>query len=124
MGLDSNQNLTVAPYAPTTAWSYHVQSAAAQSDVTVKAAPATGQSIYVTDIVISNGSANALTVLFEEGTTTGVLGTYYLPGTIGSNIQISFKTPKKLTAATLMSVTTTQAVSVIYTIDVTGYTGP
>lgn len=103
-------------------WSYHEDSSSALTDTTVQAAPAAGLSIYVTDIVVSIGAATAFNVFFEEGTTTKILGPYYLEAINGRGFVMSFRTPKKLTAATLLSVTTSAAIA--HAIDVMGFIAP
>lgn len=102
-------------------WSYHENSSSALTDTSVKAAPAAGFSIYVTDIVVSLGSASAFNIFFEEGSTT-ILGPYYLEAVNGRSIHIGFQTPKKLTAATALTVTTSAAVA--HSIDITGFIAP
>jgi hypothetical protein len=102
-------------------WSYHENSSSALTDTSVKAAPASGFSIYVTDIIISLGAATALNVFFEEGSTT-ILGPYYLEAVNGRSIHIGFQTPKKLTSATALTITTSAAVA--HSIDVTGFIAP
>lgn len=111
--------LHVLPHGPRV-WSYHENSASTLTDTSVKAAPGAGLSLYVTDIVVSLGAATALNVLFEEGTTTTVLGPFYLEAVSGRGLAIQFRTPKKLTANTALSVTTSAAV--LHSIEVLGYT--
>jgi hypothetical protein len=75
-------------------------------------------SVFVTDIVVSTGAATAMNVFFEESTTT-VLGPYYLEATAGRGFALHFNTPKKITAGTTLTVTTSAAIA--HSIDVTGY---
>ena len=77
-------------------------------------------SLYVTDIVCSTGAATALNIFFEESTTT-VLGPWYLEAVAGRGLSIHFGTPKKITANTALTVTTSAAIA--HSVDVTGYTG-
>jgi hypothetical protein len=100
-------------------WSYHENSSSALTDTSVKGAPGSGLSLYVTDIVISNGSTTALNVFFEEGSTT-ILGPFYLEAVNGRGLAIQFRTPKKCTANTALTVTTSAAVA--HSIEVLGYT--
>lgn len=108
------------PHGPQV-WSYHENSSNALTDASVHAAPAAGLSLYVTDIVLSTGAATALNVFFEEGAST-VLGPYYLEAVAGRGLALHFQTPKKITAATALTVTTSAAIA--HGIDVTGYTAP
>ena len=100
-------------------WSYHENSSNALTDAEVHAAPAAGLSLYVTDVIISLGAATALNVFFEEGSTTK-LGPYYLEAVNGRSIHLRFATPKKITAATALTVTTSAAVA--HSIDCMGFT--
>lgn len=104
---------------PGTPWSYHENSALALTDAEVQANPGGSLSLYVTDIVVSTGFATAFNVFFEEGANT-VLGPYYLEATAGRGVAIAFDTPKKITAATALTVTTSAAIA--HCIDVTGFT--
>lgn len=111
----------VHPHGPQI-WSYHENSSSALTDTTVHASPGAGLSLYVTDIVCSTGAATALNIFFEEGTTTTVLGPYYLEAVAGRGFALHFITPKKITAATSLTVTTSGAIA--HSIDVTGYVAP
>ena len=100
-------------------WSYHENSSSALTDVSVQGAPAAGYSIFVTDIIVSTGAATALNVFFEEGAST-ILGPYYLEAVAGRGLALHFVTPKKITAATALTVTTSAAIA--HGIDVLGFT--
>src|SRR5574342_631575 len=89
-----------------------------QTDTTVKAAPGVGLSLYVTDIVIVCNAA--VTVTIEESTTT-LKFRYYASGQ-GDGVAHSFRVPIKITANTLISVTTSAAVTVFLSLN--GYTAP
>jgi hypothetical protein len=100
-------------------WSYHSNGSTALTDAVVHAAPGAGLSLYVTDIVFSSGAATAINAFFEEGVTT-VLGPWYLEAVAGRGLAIHFNTPKKITANTALTVTTSAAIA--HSVDVTGYT--
>ena len=108
------------PHGPQV-WSYHVNGSSALTDTTVHASPGAGLSLYVTDIVVSSGAATAMNVFFEEGATT-VLGPYYLEAVAGRGVALHFQVPKKITAATALTVTTSAAIA--HSVDVTGFTAP
>lgn len=108
------------PHGPQV-WSYHENSSLALTDASVHAAPGVGLSLYVTDIVCSTGAATALNVFFEEGVTT-VLGPYYLEAVAGRGLALHFQTPKKITANTALTITTSAAIA--HGIDVTGFIAP
>ena len=116
---DPDGSLFVLPHGPQI-WSYHVNGSAALTDASVHAAPGAGLSLYVTDIIISLGAATAINVFFEEGSTT-VLGPFYLEAVNGRGLAIQFRTPKKITANTALTVTSSGAVA--HSIDVQGYVG-
>ena len=113
--------LYVIPTGPQT-WSYHENSSSALTDTTVHAAPGAGLSLYITDVKFSTNAATAFSLLIEEGTTTTVLGPWYLEAVAGRGASINFSTPKKITANTLISVTTTGAIA--HSIDILGFIAP
>lgn len=108
------------PHGPQV-WSYHSDGSSALTDATVHAAPGAGLSLYVTDIVISTGAATALNAFFEEGASK-VLGPYYLEAVAGRGCVVRFLTPKKITANTALTVTTSAAIA--QCVDVTGFIAP
>lgn len=110
----------VHPHGPQV-WSYHSNGSTALTDASVHAAPGAGLSLYVTDIVISSGAATAMSAFFEEGAST-VLGPYYLEAVAGRGVGIHFQTPKKITANTALTVTTSAAIA--HSVDITGFTAP
>lgn len=110
----------VIPCGPQT-WSYHSNGSTALTDASVHAAPGAGLSLYVTDIVVSSGAATAMNAFFEEGAST-VLGPYYLEAVAGRGCVIHFQTPKKITANTALTVTTSAAIA--HSVDVTGFIAP
>lgn len=116
LATDRDGSLYVRPHGPQV-WSYHFDGSAAQTDTSVQGAPGVGLSLYVTDVVISLGAATALNVFFEEGATK-VLGPYYLEAVNGRGLHIRFGTPKKITANTAL--TFTSSASVAHCVDVTG----
>lgn len=119
LATDFDGSLHVRPHGPQL-WSYHVNGSSALTDASVHAAPGANLSLYVTDIVFSSGAATAINMFFEESTTT-VLGPYYLEATAGRGMSVHFQTPKKITANTALTVTTSAAIA--HSIDVTGYIG-
>jgi len=114
---DLNRRLYVNTTHPQM-WSYHENSSSALTDATVAADPGDGYSIFVTDIVFSTGAATACNIFFEEGASV-VLGPYYLEAVAGRGLVIHFGTPKKITASTALTVTTSAAIA--HGLDVCGY---
>lgn len=102
-------------------WSYHENSSSALTDASVQAAPGAGLSVYITDIMLSNGAATALNLFIEEGAST-VLGPYYLEAVVGRSLHVRFKTPKKGTANTAITVTTSAAIA--HGLDILGFIAP
>lgn len=102
-------------------WSYHENSSNALTDAAVQGAPVGGFSIYITDIIFSNGSSSSLSVFIEEVSTT-ILGPYYLEAVAGRSIHLRFSTPKKCTAATAITATTSAAVA--HSLDILGFIAP
>lgn len=118
LATDRDGSLFSRPHGPQV-WSYHANGSSALTDASVHAAPGAGLSLYVTDVVVSLGAATALNVFFEEGAST-VLGPWYLEAINGRGLHIQFQTPKKITANTALTVTTSAAVA--HSVDVTGFT--
>ena len=102
-------------------WSYHENSSSALTDTSVQAAPGVGLSIYITDISVSTGAATALNFFLEEGATT-VFGPIYLEATAGRSWAAQFKTPKKITANTAVTITTSAAI--LHSVDIQGFIAP
>jgi hypothetical protein len=99
-------------------WDYHENSSSALTDAVVEAAPGAGLSLYVTSIVFSKGAASVINVFFEEGAST-VLGPFYVASGSGQGFVIHFPTPKKITANTALTITT--SASIAHGIDVIGF---
>lgn len=96
--------------------------ATAQTDNPIVSAPGANLSLYITDIILSNG-ATAGTILIEEDTAsakTTLLGPYYL----GANSGMSkhFNTPVRVTAN--KDIGYTSATVTTHTVTVCGYTAP
>ena len=118
LATDRDGAVFVRPYGPQI-WSYHENSSSALTDASVHVLPGAGLSLYVTDIVVSTGAATAMNIFFEEGAST-VLGPWYLEAVAGRGLSLHFQTPKKITANTALTVTTSAAIA--HSIDVTGFT--
>ncbi len=118
LAMDRDGAIFAHPHGPQV-WSYHVDGSSALTDATVHAAPGAGLSLYVTDIIVSSGAATAMNVFFKEGATK-VLGPWYLEAVAGRSMHIRFGTPKKVTANTALTVTTSAAIA--HSVDVTGFT--
>lgn len=112
--------LFVIPTGPQS-WTYHVNGSAALTAAVVHAAPAAGLSLYVTDITFSSGAATAINAVFLEGA-ANVLGPYYLEAVAGRGCALHFGTPKKITAATALTLTTSAAIA--HSVDVQGFIAP
>ena len=102
-------------------WSYHSNGSAALTDAAVQAAPGVGLSVYITDIIFSTGAATACNIFFEEGAKT-ILGPYYIEAIAGRGLALHFTTPKKCTANTALTVTTSAAIA--NGLDVLGFISP
>jgi len=102
-------------------WSYHENSSSALTDTSVHGTPGVGLSLYVCTVVFSTGAATAWNIFFEEGAAT-VLGPWYLEAVAGRGGVIKFDPPKKITANTALTVTTSAAIA--HSIDMTGFVAP
>ena len=117
IAVDRDGAVFTRPFGPRM-FTYHEDSSSALTDVSVHAAPAAGLSLYITDIVVSIGADTLFNVFFEEGSTK-VLGPWYLEAVNGRGLAVHFGTPKKITAATALTVTTSAAIA--HSIDITGF---
>ncbi len=117
LGADRNGILYVNTFHPRT-WHVSAEQTTAVTDTTVKAAPGSGLSLYITDILLSCDGATD--VLFEEGTSTQKFK-HYSDGQ-GSGFTWHAQQPMKITGNTLFSVSSSIAVDISYT--VSGFTAP
>lgn len=85
------------------------------------AAPATGLSLYITDVSVSNAGATLSTVSLLPTAGTAVID--ITAAATGGGGSMNFQTPIKLAAATGLSVTTSAASTTVY-VTVTGYIAP
>jgi hypothetical protein len=118
LATDFDGAVYVRPHGPQV-WSYHLDTSSAQTDTQVHASPGAGLSLYVGSIVFSSGAATAINLFFEEGASK-VLGPFYLEAVAGRGMAITFNPPKKITAATALTLTTSAAIA--HSVDVTGFT--
>jgi hypothetical protein len=100
-------------------WTYHLNTSTAQTDTTVHAAPGSGLSLYVGTIVFSSGAGTAINMFLEEGAST-VMGPYYLEAVAGRGMAVQFNPPRKITANTALTLTT--SASIAHSVDITGFT--
>lgn len=118
---DRNRRLLVSSTHPNL-WRGNENNATAQTDNPIKSAPGANLSLYITDIILSNG-ATAGTFLIEEdtaGAKTTLLGPYYLG--INSGMSKKFQTPVRCTANKDIGYTTVTVTT--HTVTVIGYTAP
>lgn len=94
----------------------------AQTNNQLKTAPGASLSIYITDVVVSNGAtAGSLKLVEDEGGTPAQIGgTMYLG--INGGAVINWKTPKKLTANKSLGFTSTTVTT--HSIEIHGYIAP
>lgn len=118
---DRNRRLLVSNIHPFL-WKANENHSSAQTNNELKAAPGAGLSLYVTDIVISNGATAGTVKLVEDtgGTPADLLGPVYLG--INAGMSKKFATPIRLTADKNLGFTSTLATT--HTIFVSGYTAP
>jgi len=90
--------------------------ASAQTNASVQAAPGASLSLYITDVIISNG-ATAGNITLLDGSGGSVLLELY--PAINGGLTHSFRNPIKLTANTALCITSTTVTT--HTVTVTGY---
>jgi hypothetical protein len=118
LATDWDGSLFVRPHGPQV-WTYHLNTSTAQTDTTVHAAPGSGLSLYVGTIVFSSGAGTAINMFLEEGAST-VMGPYYLEAVAGRGMAVQFNPPRKITANTALTLTT--SASIAHSVDITGFT--
>lgn len=115
---DMQRNLIVNQTHPRF-WHVSADYAAAQTNTSVKAAPGASLSLYITDIMISNG-ATAGNVTLLDGSGGTVL--YEIYPAINGGVSQQLRSPIKLTANTALCITSTTVTT--HSIFVSGYIGP
>jgi len=97
-------------------WDVSADYAAAQTNATVKAAPGASLSLYITDVIISNGATAGNITLLDGSGGTVLLELY---PAINGGLAHSFRNPLKLTANTLLAITSTTVTT--HSVTVSGY---
>jgi hypothetical protein len=100
-------------------WHVSADYSGAQTNTSVKAAPGASLSLYITDLVISNG-ATAGNVTLLDGSGGTVLFEIY--PAINGGVSKEFRNPIKLTANTALCITSTTVTT--HSIFVSGYIAP
>lgn len=93
--------------------------ASAQTNATVQAAPGASLSLYITDVIISNGATAGNITLLDGSGGTVLLEIY---PAINGGMTHSFRNPLRLTANTLLAITSTTVTT--HSVTVTGYIAP
>lgn len=103
-------------------WSASDNQSSAQTNTELKATPGSGLSLYVTDIIISNGATAGNIKLVEDtgGTPVDVLEVMYFA--INGGAVISLRTPIKITANKNLGYTSVDCTS--HSVTVCGYIAP
>lgn len=102
-------------------WSATANYAAAQTDTELKATPGAGLSLYITDIIISNGPVAGNVKLVEDtASAVDILEVMYFAANGGA--VLSLKTPIKLTANKNLGVTSVSSTD--HSVTVSGYIAP
>lgn len=118
---DRNRRLLVNEMHPNS-WSLFEDHTSAQTTNQLKVAPGTNLSLYITDIVISNGATAGTVKIVEDegGTPVQKTQTFYLA--INGGAAIHYKTPIRLT--TNKSLGFTSGTVTTHSIEVHGYVAP
>ena len=115
---DNNRRLYVNDVHPRF-WSVSADYGSAQTNASVKAAPGASLSLFVTDIMLSNGAvAGNVTLLDGSGGTV----LFELYPAINGGAVLNLRTPIKLTANTALCITSTTVTT--HSIFVSGYIAP
>lgn len=100
-------------------WTLSADYASAQTNTSLKAAPAGSLKLYITDVIISNGATAGNVTLLNGSGGTVLLELY--PG-INGGLAHSFRTPIALTANTALCITSTTVTT--HSVTICGYTAP
>lgn len=102
-------------------WSVTANYGAAQTDTALKAAPGAGYSLYITDVIISNGpTAGSVKLVEKTASSTDIMELMYFA--INGGASISLQTPIKLTANENLGITSVTCTD--HSITVCGFTAP
>lgn len=118
---DANRRLYVNPVHPRL-WTATADYSSAQTNTEIQAAPGASLSLYITDVVVSNGAV-AGTVKFVESTAASPatkISPLYLA--INGGAALHFKTPIKLTANKNFGITS--VTSTTHSVTINGFTAP
>lgn len=118
---DRNRRLLVNTAHPN-AWTLFEDHTTAQTNNQLKAAPGANLSLYITDVVVSNGATAGSIKLVEDegGTPVQISQTIYMA--INGGAVIHWNTPKRLTANKTLGFTSTTVTT--HSIEVHGYIAP
>ena len=119
--MDRNRRMLVNQVHPNS-WTVTHAETSAQTDHELKAAPGAGLSLYVTDIIISNGATAGTVIVELDGASakTPIIGPLYLA--ISGGAVINLKTPIRITAN--KNIALTSATVTTHSITINGYTAP
>lgn len=100
-------------------WTLADQETSAQTDKELKAAPGAGLSLYITDIIISNGATAGTVIIEGDGASakTKLVGPLYLASNGGA--VINFKTPIKVAANKNIALTSAKVTT--HTVTICGF---
>lgn len=118
---DRNRRLLVSGVHPNL-WSANEDHTSAQTNNALKAAPGANLSLYITDLVVSNGATAGIVQFVEDtaGTPVNKTGKLYLA--INGGAVMNFKTPIRITANKDFGFTSTTCTT--HTITVNGFIAP
>jgi hypothetical protein len=92
---------------------------AAQTNVSIKVTPGASLSLYVTDILLSNGATTGIITLLDGSAGTVIVRVYC---TTNSGAVMNLKTPIRLTANTALCMTSTTVTT--HSVTVCGFIAP
>jgi hypothetical protein len=118
---DRNRRLLVNENHPNS-WVVAEDHSSAQTNNQLKAAPGASLSLYITDVIVSNGATAGSFKLVEDegGTPVQIGGTKYFA--INGGMALHFKTPHRLTANKSLGFTSTTVTT--HSVEVHGYIAP
>jgi hypothetical protein len=108
--------VNAVPAAHSSRWQTQHSETEAQTNHSIQAAPGAGVSLYITDVVVSNGATAGEVKLLDGSGGTVLL---HLFPAIGGGAALHFRTPLKLTANTALCLTSVTVTT--HAVTVTGY---
>jgi hypothetical protein len=118
---DRNRRLLVNTYHPNL-WTANDNQSTAQTNTSLKTAPGAGLSLYITDVIVSNGATAGDVRIVEDPAGTPVIKVPKIYVAINGGAVLNFSTPIRITANKAVGYTSTTVTT--HSVQINGYTAP